>query len=240
MIPQGRRQDDLEEGIGRQVRCSRASTPSRHDGSTTSSPSSRTWKSRRGQGPMAPSRHDVERRARHQPRRVPRPRGGSPDHPDSTVRSTALAVAGRRAPRDGDDWAGATVSTPSRSPSGSSSRVTSPRAKRGRARLLAARSEIAVGKIAGAVGTYRAPRAHMKALALEKLGLSAETVSTQVVARDWHAASSWARWPHRRGHRALRDRTSATRSGPRWPRPKRGSRAGKKGRARCLTSATPS
>jgi len=60
--------------------------------------------------------------------------------------------------------------------------------RRGRQRLLRAREEIAVGKIAGAVGTYAHLSPEIEAEALEKLGLRAETVSTQVVARDRHAA----------------------------------------------------
>jgi adenylosuccinate lyase len=60
--------------------------------------------------------------------------------------------------------------------------------KRGRARLRAARDEIAVGKIAGAVGTYGHLTPAVEARALEGLGLRAETVSTQIVARDRHAA----------------------------------------------------
>jgi len=60
--------------------------------------------------------------------------------------------------------------------------------RRGRHRLLRAREEIAVGKIAGAVGTYAHLSPAIEAEALEKLGLRAETVSTQVVARDRHAA----------------------------------------------------
>lgn len=59
---------------------------------------------------------------------------------------------------------------------------------RGRARLAAAREEIAVGKIAGAVGTYAHVTPAIEAEALAKLGLKPETVSTQVVARDRHAA----------------------------------------------------
>jgi adenylosuccinate lyase len=59
--------------------------------------------------------------------------------------------------------------------------------KRGRARLRAAREEIAVGKIAGAVGTYAHLSPAIEARALATLGLSPETVSTQVVARDRHA-----------------------------------------------------
>ncbi len=59
---------------------------------------------------------------------------------------------------------------------------------RGRARLLAAREEIAVGKIAGAVGTYAHVSPEIEAEALGKLGLRPETVATQVVARDRHAS----------------------------------------------------
>jgi adenylosuccinate lyase len=58
---------------------------------------------------------------------------------------------------------------------------------RGRARLLLAREQIAVGKLAGAVGTYAHLTPGIEARALASLGLRAETVSTQVVARDRHA-----------------------------------------------------
>src|SRR5215510_10552156 len=56
--------------------------------------------------------------------------------------------------------------------------------KRGRARLATARKEIAVGKIAGAVGTYVHLTPEIERRALAALGLEPETVSTQVVARD--------------------------------------------------------
>ena len=59
---------------------------------------------------------------------------------------------------------------------------------RGRARLVTARSEIAVGKIAGAVGTYAHLSPAIEERALARLGLGAETVATQIVARDRHAA----------------------------------------------------
>jgi len=59
---------------------------------------------------------------------------------------------------------------------------------RGRARLVAAREEVRVGKIAGAVGTYAHLSPELEARALGGLGLKAETVSTQIVARDRHAA----------------------------------------------------
>jgi adenylosuccinate lyase len=60
--------------------------------------------------------------------------------------------------------------------------------KRGRARLRVAREEVAVGKIAGAVGTYAHLDPAIEERALAALGLRPETVSTQVVARDRHAA----------------------------------------------------
>jgi adenylosuccinate lyase len=59
--------------------------------------------------------------------------------------------------------------------------------KRGRARLLAARDEIAVGKIAGAVGTYAHLSPALEQRTLAALGLRPETVATQVVPRDRHA-----------------------------------------------------
>jgi len=58
---------------------------------------------------------------------------------------------------------------------------------RDRDRLRAAREEVAVGKIAGAVGTYAHLTPAIEADALGALGLRPETASTQVVARDRHA-----------------------------------------------------
>ncbi len=60
--------------------------------------------------------------------------------------------------------------------------------KRARAQLRQAQQLIAVGKIAGAVGTYAHLSPEVEASALARLGLRPETVSTQVVARDRHAA----------------------------------------------------
>ena len=59
---------------------------------------------------------------------------------------------------------------------------------RARAALVSARDEIAVGKIAGAVGTYANLDPAVEQAALASLGLRRETVPTQVVARDRHAA----------------------------------------------------
>ena len=59
------------------------------------------------------------------------------------------------------------------------------RARRG---LVSARAEIAVGKIAGAVGTYANLDPAIEVRALARLGLRPEVVPTQIVARDRHAA----------------------------------------------------
>ena len=58
---------------------------------------------------------------------------------------------------------------------------------RGLSRLHSARTEIAVGKIAGAVGTYAHLTPAIEREALSALGLEPETAATQVVARDRHA-----------------------------------------------------
>src|SRR3954452_7486231 len=59
---------------------------------------------------------------------------------------------------------------------------------RAKAALVAARQEVAVGKIAGAVGTYANLEPSVEEAALASLGLEREVVPTQVVARDRHAA----------------------------------------------------
>ena len=59
---------------------------------------------------------------------------------------------------------------------------------RARRRVRSARHEIAVGKIAGAVGTYAHLTPEIEADALERLGLRPEVVATQVVPRDRHAS----------------------------------------------------
>jgi adenylosuccinate lyase len=61
-------------------------------------------------------------------------------------------------------------------------------AGRNAARLRAAREEVRVGKISGAVGTYAHLGPEIEAAALERLGLAVEPVATQVVPRDRHAA----------------------------------------------------
>jgi adenylosuccinate lyase len=58
---------------------------------------------------------------------------------------------------------------------------------RARARLVSARTAIAVGKLAGAVGVYGNLEPELEAEALGRLGLVPETVATQIVGRDRHA-----------------------------------------------------
>lgn len=60
--------------------------------------------------------------------------------------------------------------------------------RRQRQRIERACSEVAVGKISGAVGTYASVPPQVEEQVLGALGLRAETVSTQVVQRDRHAA----------------------------------------------------
>jgi adenylosuccinate lyase len=58
---------------------------------------------------------------------------------------------------------------------------------RDRERLIRALEAMRVGKLAGAVGTYGGGDPEVERLACERLGLAAESVSTQVVPRDRHA-----------------------------------------------------
>jgi len=61
-------------------------------------------------------------------------------------------------------------------------------AVRNRARLVTAGSEIAVGTLSGAVGVFGNVSPDVEAYVMKRLGLAAEPVATQVVARDRHAA----------------------------------------------------
>jgi adenylosuccinate lyase len=60
-------------------------------------------------------------------------------------------------------------------------------ADRNLARLEHAFEQVAVGKVSGAVGTYASVPPEVERRVMEKLGLSAEDVSTQVIPRDRHA-----------------------------------------------------
>ena len=60
--------------------------------------------------------------------------------------------------------------------------------RRNRERLAAARREIAVGQISGAVGTHANVPARVEETVCERLGLTVEPASTQILLRDRHAA----------------------------------------------------
>jgi adenylosuccinate lyase len=60
--------------------------------------------------------------------------------------------------------------------------------ERGRARLLAAKDEIATCAISGAVGTFANIDPKVEAYVAAKMGLKVEPVSSQVIPRDRHAA----------------------------------------------------
>jgi adenylosuccinate lyase len=59
---------------------------------------------------------------------------------------------------------------------------------RGRDRLVAARAEIATCAISGAVGTFANVDPRVEAYVADKMGLTVEPVSSQVIPRDRHAA----------------------------------------------------
>jgi adenylosuccinate lyase len=59
---------------------------------------------------------------------------------------------------------------------------------RGRARLVAARAEVATCAISGPVGTFASVDPRVEAHVAAELGLAVEPVSTQVIPRDRHAA----------------------------------------------------
>jgi adenylosuccinate lyase len=59
---------------------------------------------------------------------------------------------------------------------------------RARRRLATARSEIAYGKLSGAVGTFANIAPEVEAAVCARLGLAPEPIATQVVPRDRHAA----------------------------------------------------
>jgi adenylosuccinate lyase len=60
-------------------------------------------------------------------------------------------------------------------------------ADRNAKRLEAAFAQVAVGALSGAVGTYAATSPEFEARVLQRLGLAAEQMSTQVIPRDRHA-----------------------------------------------------
>ncbi|MDQ6746795.1 MAG: adenylosuccinate lyase, partial [Candidatus Dormibacteraeota bacterium] len=64
--------------------------------------------------------------------------------------------------------------------------------QRDRARLTAARAEVAVGQVSGPVGTHSSVDPRVEEYVCAQLGLVPDPASTQVVARDRHAAFMYA------------------------------------------------
>ena len=64
--------------------------------------------------------------------------------------------------------------------------------QRDRVRLLTARDEVAVGKVSGPVGTHSSVDPRVEQYVCAKLGLRPDPASTQVIARDRHAAFMYA------------------------------------------------
>ncbi|MGH7643328.1 MAG: adenylosuccinate lyase [Candidatus Dormibacteria bacterium] len=60
--------------------------------------------------------------------------------------------------------------------------------RRSRQRLLTAAAEVEVGKLSGTVGTHATLSPEVETRALHELGLEAAPITTQVIARDRHAA----------------------------------------------------
>lgn len=64
--------------------------------------------------------------------------------------------------------------------------------RRNRERLVRATTQLQIGKLSGAVGTYSALPPEVEKLVCEKLGLKPESVATQVIPRDRHAELAWS------------------------------------------------
>ncbi|MFN2464886.1 MAG: adenylosuccinate lyase [Candidatus Dormibacteria bacterium] len=64
--------------------------------------------------------------------------------------------------------------------------------QRDRARLVAAREEVAVGQVSGPVGTHSSVDPRVEEYVCEQLGLAPDPASTQVIARDRHAGFMYA------------------------------------------------
>ena len=112
--------------------------------------------------------------------------------------------------------------------------------KRGLERLREATRQVSVGKISGAVGTYANVDPQVEEITMDRLGLEAAPISTQIVQRDRHA--------HFMSALALLASTSgedrrckcATTSAPRCWRPRSTSLRARRARRPCRTSATRS
>jgi len=104
--------------------------------------------------------------------------------------------------------------------------------RRGRDRLVHARTNIAVGKISGAVGTFAHLPPAVEEHACRVLGLSPAPASSQVIQRDRHAE----RWRCSRPASRSSQWSSVTSSAPRCARSRSPSPPGRRAARRCPTS----
>ena len=110
---------------------------------------------------------------------------------------------------------------------------------RAKARLKAARAEVATCAISGAVGTFAQVDPRVEAHVAKAMGLSVEPISTQVIPRDRHAMYFATLGVVAGSRSSASQPKSATCSAPRCWRRKSTSLRGRKAPPRCHTSATP-
>ena len=111
--------------------------------------------------------------------------------------------------------------------------------KRAETRLQQAREVAATGAISGAVGTYSSIDPFVEQYVCEKMGLTPDPLSTQVLARDRHAQVMCALLCAPLRLRALLCRCASCRKATSLRRKSR-SRLARRALRPCLTSATPS
>ena len=110
---------------------------------------------------------------------------------------------------------------------------------RNRARLVAARAEIATGSISGAIGTFANIDPSVEEHVCKMMHLTPEPISTQVIPATATRCSSPPSASSPPGSRTSPPK-SATCSAPRSWKPKSSSRPARKARRRCPTSGTRS
>ncbi len=108
---------------------------------------------------------------------------------------------------------------------------------RAKQRLIAARKEVATCALSGAVGTFANIDPRIEAYVADKMGLTPEPVSTQVIPRDRHAMYFATSPSSPRRSSGWRPR-SATCSAPRCSRPRSSSPPARRAPPPCRTSAT--
>ncbi len=108
---------------------------------------------------------------------------------------------------------------------------------RARARLVTARAEISTCAISGAVGTFANVSPEVEAYVADKMGLSVEPVSSQVIPRDRHARLLRGFRPSSPRRSSAWPSKSATCNAPRCWKPRSSSRPARRAHRPCRTSA---